>query len=481
MSDKTSRWECEVCGYVYDENAEGTPWADLPDDWECPVCGAGKDEFVPEAAETAVDSPTPEAEPQAEETAPAANSTYLAQWARKSDEKERWMSDIHTMAATGSPITEPMGATGAAWKWEDILVLGAQLARRPLNEDEPVATQTVIGPKAAHPLTLEMPIYVSHMSFGALSKEAKLALAKGSAAAKTAMCSGEGGILPESLASAHRYIFEYVPNQYSVTPQNLRAVDAIEIKVGQSAKPGMGGHLPGMKVSAEIAEVRQRPQGLDIVSPARFPDISSPDDLRERVAWLRKESGGKPIGIKLAAGHIEADLEFALKAAPDFITIDGRPGGTGSAPKHVKAATSVPTIAALVRARKYLDSVGAKDVSLVITGGLRVSADIAKAIALGADAVALATSSMIACGCQQYRVCHTGKCPVGIATQDPELRARLNVEESARRVANFYKACNEELKMFARLTGHQDIHGLTPTDLWTANPDIARATGIATL
>jgi glutamate synthase domain-containing protein 2 len=411
-------------------------------------------------------------------TAPQAES-YLAQWARKSDDKERHMADIHAMAETGKSITEPMGAPTQFWSWDEIIILGAQLARMPLNEDEPVSTRTVIGPKAARPLVIEMPFYVSHMSFGALSREAKTALAMGSAAVQTAICSGEGGILPDSLAAAHRYIFEYVPNQYSVTPENLQAVDAIEIKIGQSAKPGMGGHLPGEKVSSEIAAIRQRPAGESILSPARFPDISNRDELRDRVAWLRKESGGKPIGIKLAAGHVEADIEFALYANPDFITIDGRPGGTGSAPKFIKRAASMPTIPALARARRCLDQAGADHVSLIITGGFRVSSDIAKALALGADAVALATASMMACGCQQYRVCHTGNCPVGVATQDPALRERLSVEKSAARVANFFRVCNEELKMFAHLTGNHDVHDLAPGDLWTLNPDIAAATGIA--
>ncbi len=469
MSSSTARrWECAVCGYVYDEAAEGVPWDQLPDDWECPLCGAGKSQFHP------LDSPPDEAAPNA---APPADD-YLAPWARPSDERETHMADIHRMALTGKPISEPMRSTQAVFSWDDILIRGAQLARLPLNEDEPVNTQTVIGPRAARPLVIEMPVYVSHMSFGALSREAKLALAKGSAAARTAMCSGEGGILPDSLAAAYRYIFEYIPNRYSVTDENLRAVHAIEIKIGQSAKPGMGGHLPGEKVTPEIARIRGFPVGQAITSPARFPDIRNGNDLKDRVAWLREKSDGRPIGIKLAAGHIEEDLEFALFAEPDYITIDGRPGATGSAPKFIKAATSVPTLFALHRARKYLDHRGADHVSLVITGGLRVSADFAKALALGADAVAIATAAMMACGCQQYRVCHTGKCPVGIATQYPALRERLDADQSARRLANYLNVCNDELKAFARLTGHNDVHDLNVRDLCTVNTEISSHTDI---
>ena len=248
-----------------------------------------------------------------------------------------------------------------------------------------------------------------------------------------------------SEAAAYKYIFEYVPNKYSVTDESLRRVDAVEIKIGQSAKPGLGGHLPGSKVTDEIAAVRGFPAGSDIISPAHFPDITNTDELRAKVDELREATGGKPIGIKIAAGHIEADLEIALAARPDFITVDGRAGATGAAPKVVKDATAIPTIFALVRARAHLDAVGADDVSLVITGGFRNSADAVKALAMGADAVALASAALMAAGCQQYRICDTGKCPVGITTQEPELRARLKIDLSAKRVENFFNALTHEL------------------------------------
>jgi len=456
---------CDVCNYVYDESAEGVTWQDLPDDWVCPVCGADKSYFKPVE------------EPAAETAAGRQPSTGDSPH-RKSDEIETHLADIRAMAELGRSIIEPMRTPKPVISWDDILIKGAQLASVPLNDKEPVATATVIGPKAKHPLVIETPVYVSHMSFGALSREVKIALAKGSAAVKTAICSGEGGILPDELANAYRYVFEYVPNRYSVTEENLKKVSAIEIKVGQSTKPGMGGHLPGAKVTREIAAIRGFPEGQDIISPAHFDDIKTPDDLKTKVAWLRQMSGGKPIGVKIAAGHIEADLEFILPAEPDYITIDGRPGGTGASPKYVKAATSVPTIFALHRARKFLDQHGAKDISLVITGGLRVSSDFAKALAMGADAIAIATAAMIACGCRQYRVCHTGRCPVGIATQDPQLRKRLDIEQSARWLANYLNVCTGELRDFARLTGHNDIHQLSLADLCTTNSEISDHTAI---
>lgn len=459
-------FKCEVCDYLYDESC-GVAWSELPDNWVCPVCGSGKMYFKETGG---VGGPV--------SAAPALSKVSTEAYRRVSDELEVTMADIHAMAESGQSIIEAMRTKKPVISWDDILIKGAQLFCLPLSEHEPVNTRTVIGPKAKHPLVIETPVYVSHMSFGALSREVKIALAKGSVAVKTAICSGEGGILPEEQANAYRYIFEYVPNRYSVTEENLRRADAIEIKVGQSTKPGMGGHLPGVKVTAEIAAVRGFPAGQDIISPAHFDDILTPEDLKKKVTWLREMSDGKPIGVKIAAGHIEEDLQVILQAEPDFITIDGRPGGTGASPKYVKAATSIPTIFALYRARKYLDANGAEGISLVITGGLRVSSDFAKALALGADAVAVATAALVACGCQQYRICESGKCPVGITTQDPELRARLDIEKSARGLRNYLQVITKELQDFARLTGARDVHGLSLRDLCTTNSEISDHTAI---
>lgn len=326
-------------------------------------------------------------------------------------------------------------------------------------------------------MVLESPIYISHMSFGALSAETKEALAKGSAMAKTAICSGEGGVLPQERNNAYKYIFEYVPNLYSVTEENLKNSDAIEIKIGQGTKPGMGGHLPGSKVTEEIAKIRNHKAGEDIQSPSKFPGINSKEDLKNLVDDLRERSGGRPIGIKIAAGKIEKDLEHCVFAEPDFITIDGRGGGTGSSPYFLRESTSVPTIYALHRARKYLDEIGS-DIQLVMTGGFRVSPDFAKAIAMGADAIAISTAALIAIACQQYRICGSGNCPVGIATQDPQLRARLDIEKSAKRLANYLNVSAKELMTFARITGHEDIHDLSLEDLCTVDREIAENTFI---
>ena len=463
------KFVCSVCGYIHE--GESAPE-------KCPICHQPQEKFKEEPLGDNVVSTMNLVSGKAEEqeNVSAMELSYDKQFYR-SDASCRYMEEIHQMAVTGKTISGAMGTKMAMPSWDDILLLGAQLNPPPLDEGEPVSTMTVIGRHAKKPMILDSPVYISHMSFGALSKEIKVALAKGSAMARTAMCSGEGGILPEERAASYKYIFEYIPNKYSVTDENLRSADAIEIKIGQGTKPGMGGHLPGEKVTAEIAGLRGKKQGEDVQSPSKFPELNSKEDLKDMVTMLRSRSDGRPIGIKIAAGRIERDLEFCVYAEPDFITIDGRGGATGSSPLFLREATSVPTIYALYRARKYLDAVHS-DISLVITGGLRVSADVAKALAMGADAVAVASAALIAAACQQYRICGSGNCPVGIATQDPQLRERLKVEQASKRVANYLNVTREELKTFARITGHSCVHDLSVDDLVTLNREISEYTNI---
>ena len=456
-------YKCTICGYVYDEEKEGKPFSELD---VCPICKQPPEKFEAVGA-------TKESAPKKEEQL---DLSYPKE-TRKTDSDYRYMKEIHEMAVTGTSAIEAMGTQMAIPNWDDILVLGAQLNPMPLDEHAEVSLQTVIGKHAKKPMVLDMPVYISHMSFGALSRETKIAMAKGSAAVGTAMCSGEGGILPEEKEAAYKYIFEYVPNQYSVTDENLKSSDAIEIKIGQGTKPGMGGHLPGGKVTPEIAKIRNKPLGMDVISPSKFPGINSADDLKNLVTDLRTRSDGRPIGIKIAAGRIEKDLEFCVYAEPDFITIDGRGGATGASPAIIRDSTSVPTIYALHRARKYLDSIQS-DIDLVITGGLRVSSDFAKAIAMGADAVAIASAAMVAAACQQYRICGTGMCPVGIATQDETLRERLHIEAAAKRIENYLSCSAQELRTFARITGNSDIHNLSVDDLCTISREISEHTNI---
>ena len=478
-------YRCRFCGSIYDEEKEGVPVSDLK---VCPVCMVTADKLV-KAEDGGAGAKAPDREKEKpvkkdgtrETCQDCGGSTgeaaaYDPEYARTQTDA-RYMDEIHEMAVKGQSIIAAMGTQMPMPSWDDILFLGAQLNPMPLDEHAPVKTETIIGKLAAKPMVLDHPVYISHMSFGALSRETKTALSRGSAMARTAMCSGEGGILPEEKAAAYKYIFEYVPNQYSVTDENLREADAIEIKIGQGTKPGMGGHLPGGKVTPEIAAIRNKPLGQDIISPSRFPGIDTKEDLKGLVDRLRLVSGGRPIGIKIAAGRIEKDLEFCVYAGPDFITIDGRGGATGASPKIIRDSTSVPTIYALYRARKYLDQTGC-GAQLVITGGLRVSSDFAKALAMGADAVAIASAALMAAACQQYRICGTGMCPVGVATQDEKLRSRFKEDAAAQRVANFLRVSLEEIKTFARITGHDNIHDMDADDLCTVSREISEFTNI---
>jgi glutamate synthase domain-containing protein 2 len=455
------KYQCTICNYEFDESQA----ARENDQISCPICNA------PQALLTELRSE--EKEPAKQVLNPLA---YPANFARR-DDSIRYMAEIHQMAVTGKSIIEAMGIKKVVPNWDDILILGAQLDPMPLESHEEVATETVIGKHAKKPLVIKNPVYISHMSQCTLSREAKIALAKGSAMAKTAMCSGDDGILQEEMEASYKYIFEYAPNLYSATIENLKMADAIEIKIGQSTIPGLGGMIPGEKVTKELAAVHGKQTGEDIYDPSKFKDINSKDDLKRLVDKLRTESAGRPIGIKIAAGRIERDLAFCVYAEPDFVTIDGRGGATGASPKLVRDTASVPTVFALHRARKYLDSVQS-DISLIITGGLRVSSDFAKAIAMGADAIAIATAGLMAMACQQYRICGTGQCPVGIATQVPGLRLRLEVDAAAQRVANFLNVSLFELQNFARLTGHRSIHDLNVDDLCTINREISDFTNI---
>ena len=456
-------YKCTICGHIHDEESTGILLKNLD---KCPICGQPISKFV-----EVENSHSTQNEKESD-----SDLAYDKKYA-KSDRDIRYMDAIHQMAITGESIVSAMYTDMPMPNWDEILILGNQLNPQPLESDVDVNTQTVIGKSAKKPLVIESPVYITHMSFGALSRETKIALAKGSAAVKTAQCSGEGGILPEEMENAYKYIFEYVPNRYSATGDNLKNADAIEIKIGQSTKPGLGGQLQGEKVTEEIAQIRKKPLGKDIHSPATIPEVNSKEDLKNLVDELRMKSHGRPIGLKFAAGKIEDDLSHVLYAEPDFITIDGRGGSTGASPKLIRDSTSVPTIYALSRARKYLDEHDS-EIDLTITGGLRVSSDFAKALAMGADAIAIGTAAMIATACQQYKICDTGDCPVGVATQDDELRKRLKIETASKRIENYLRVSTEELKTFARITGHDNVHDLNTGDLCTLNSEISDYTDI---
>lgn len=420
---------------------------------------------------------------------------------------------IHQMAETGEPTT----ASGrAVEKSRDFIFPGAPLETRAVEyfeEREKINSAITIGRRSQHQILLKKPVVVAAMSFGALSKVAKLAIARASTMAGIADNTGEGGMLPQERELARFLIAQYSTARFGVTPEYLRAADAIEGKLSQGAKPREGGLLPGQKNTSEIAERRSTPEqiilpGQTLHSPANHPDIFTSEDLKKKVKWLREVTNGKPIIIKMAAVEIEKDIDFVLKAEPDIIAIDGREGGTGAAPRVMMDAVGIPTIPALVRARKHLDQLKWKKPwikipELWIGGGFNLGEDVAIALALGAEVVFLGFSLMIAMGCKYCQQCHLGKCPFGIATQDPEVMRnyyekeykskdefsqldyseieKIDIDRKAQRVANYLQALTEEVKMIAAAYGLWDIYDLNKTHLRTYDPYLARQVGIKTV
>ena len=399
--------------------------------------------------------------------------------------EESTVEMIHALARDGLEKTGhhgPLAAMGVPRptlpKWDDIQMLTAQLASKPLLEDTQVGTELTVGPKAKKPLRLEIPIFVSDMSFGALSEEAKVSMARGAELAGTGICSGEGGMLPEEQAENSRYFYELASAKFGYSEDLLTKVQAFHFKGGQGAKTGTGGHLPGNKVTGKIAEVRQLPEGQSAISPPAFCEFTTPQDYKEFSDRVRELSGGVPIGFKLSAQHIEKDIDFALEAAVDYIILDGRGGGTGAAPLIFRDNISVPTIPALARARRHLDRCERSDVTLIITGGIRTPSDFIKALCLGADGIAIANSAMQAIGCVAARICNTNNCPAGIATQQEHLRAKLNIEKSAQQLARFLGASVELMQVMARACGHSHLNQFNSNDITTWKKEMADLTGM---
>lgn len=422
-----------------------------------------------------------EAHPQ-----PYNRESYLGQYADQhggpEEPENAYIQRLARLGPKGIGHHGPVSAMGVPRQelpqWSDVQIVTAQLARRPLLDDAPVDTRLVVGPNAKRPLVLEIPLLVSDMSFGSLSEEAKIALAKGAERAGTGICSGEGGMLPEEQQANSRYFYELASARFGWSLDKVKRVQAFHFKGGQGAKTGTGGHLPGAKVTARIAQVRGLSPGQDAISPAAFPDLKGVVDFREVAAEVREVSGGIPVGFKLSAQHIEADLDFCLDIGVDYVIVDGRGGATGAAPNVFKNNISVPTMVALARARRHLDRRGRRDVTLIITGGLRTESDFLKAMALGADGVALANSALQAIGCLGMRACHTNNCPVGIATQQEHLRKRLIVEASAAQLDNFLRASVQLMRVMARACGHSRLSDLCLDDLTTCNRDLAYLTGV---
>ena len=400
--------------------------------------------------------------------------------------EEPTVARIHAMARDGLTKTGHHGEMGAMGvpltelpRWDDIQFVTAQFATKPLMDDATVGTELVIGPRAKKPLQLDIPLFVSDMSFGALSEEAKVSLSRGANLAGTGICSGEGGMLPEEQAENSRYFYELASAEFGWDLSLVERVQAFHFKGGQGAKTGTGGHLPGNKVTGKIAEVRGLGVGEDAISPPTFSTMTSAKDFKKLADEVRERSGGIPIGFKLSAQHIEDDIDFALDASADYIILDGRGGGTGAAPLLFRNNISVPTIPALARARRHLDIRSGREVTLIITGGLRVPEDFAKALAMGADGVAVSNSALQAVGCIAARMCNTNNCPAGIATQKPELRALLDIDAAATRLARFFDTSVQLMQILARACGHGHLSMLAQSDLTTWKKEMSRLSGIS--
>jgi len=401
----------------------------------------------------------------------------------KATKEEPTVAYIHQLANEGlSSHHGDMVAMGVPRyllpDWDDIQILTAQLATRPLLDNDKVSTEVIIGGNAKKPMKLAIPLFVSDMSFGALSQEAKIALSKGAELSGTGICSGEGGMLSEEQNENSHYFYELASAQFGFSLEKLKNVQAFHFKGGQAAKTGTGGHLPGNKVTEKIAQVRGLKTGEDAISPATFIDLKTVEDFKKIAEQVREVNGGIPIGFKLSANHIEADIDFALAVGVDYIILDGRGGGTGAAPQIFRDHISVPTIAALARARQHLNRLNKQDISLIITGGLRTAPDFIKALALGADAIAVSNSALQAIGCVGARMCNTNLCPAGIATQDSELRKKLNVDESAEKLARFFNASTQLMQVMARACGHDSLSKFESNDITTWKKEIAELTGI---
>jgi len=410
------------------------------------------------------------------------------------------MDDIHAKAELGRYRIRGFG-TLRERRWptfDDLTFLPCTLTRIPLEGyREKCSTQTVLGTRFARkPIRLDIPIMITGMSWGALSFNAKVALAKGAARVGSSNTTGDGGMLMAERENSKVLIYEVLPSRYGINVHHLRMADGIELTVGQGAKPGTGGLLLGSKVSATIAQQRDLPVGVDQRSPARHPDFLGPDDLIIKIEELREATDGQvPIFVKMGATRTFDDVKLAAKAGADVIVVDGMEGGTGASPEILQEHTGIPTLAAVCEARMALEDLGLYgQVQLIIAGGIRNGVDAAKALALGADAIYIGTAALIALNCnkplyvEDYRNlgtepyhchhCHTGRCPVGITTQDPELVKRLPVDEAAERVSNLLQAMTLETQVLARACGKADVHDLEPEDMRALTLEASMICGI---
>ncbi|MFW6128274.1 MAG: glutamate synthase-related protein [Halobacteriota archaeon] len=396
------------------------------------------------------------------------------------DQLYQGIVDIKDIANSGKSVVSPMGSLKKLpFSFNDLHFVPAQVARIPLNKEDEVNTEVLIGSKSKRPLKLRSPIIVSGMSYGSVSRKVRMVISRTASKLKTGFNSGEGGIIEEELEAADYMIGQYATGRFGIDEGSmLSRVAAVEIRFGQGAYPGKGSYLPADKMTEDIARVRGLKKGEAAYSPAHHPDMTTPQQVKEKVEWLRTINEG-PIGAKIGCGDIEEDIQVLVDAGVDYIALDGFGGGTGATTCHIRENMGIPILSALPRAYNYLSEIGVKDkVSIIAGGGLRTSADFTKCLALGADAVYIGTAALIAINCEQHRVCHTGLCPTGITAHQPDLMKQLDVEEGIRKLSNFITVYTEEMTDFARAVGKDDVNKLNASDLVSMNKDLAEITGV---
>ncbi len=395
------------------------------------------------------------------------------------------ISEIHRAADQGLYYIRGAGARRALPTFDDLVFLGASVSRYPLEGyRERCDTNVTIGARhASRPVELKIPITIAGMSFGALSANAKRALGLGASAMGTSTTTGDGGMTMEEREASETLVYQVLPSRYGMDPDHLRLADAIEVVVGQGAKPGGGGMLLGQKVTERVAEMRTLPAGIDQRSACRHPDWTGPDDLAIKILELREiVNWEKPVYVKVGATRTQYDVALAVKAGADAVVVDGMQGGTAATQEVFIEDVGIPTLPAVRLAVEALKELGVhREVQLIVSGGIRTGSDVAKALALGADAVSIGMAALMALNCnaplhvEDYEalgtrpgacnMCQTGRCPVGVATQDPLLEARLDPEEAGRRVRNYLSTLTMECQTLARACGKSHVHNLEPEDL----------------
>ncbi len=392
------------------------------------------------------------------------------------------LAGIAEKARTGKVPVRGTSARRQVPDFDDLTIRNAQVSRPPIDHyREPCETGVTLGSRyAENPLELEIPIYIGAMSFGAISKSAKIALARGAREAGSAVDTGEGGMLPEEREISDKLIVQYASGRFGVSANYLQTANAIELKIGQGAKAGQGGMLMGDKVSEEISEIRGTPQNTDLISPARHMDIVGPEDLKMKIRQLREIVDWQvPIIVKFAAGRVEEDVKIAAKAGADAVLVDGMQGGTGAAPNPTLENAGIPTLAATASAHRALVDIGLREeVDLIISGGITSGSDIVKALALGASGVSISTAALVALGCQVCGLCNTGRCPYGITTQIPELEERLDVDKKSKAVENLLAVFTEEAAMLAMLAGKTSLFSMEKQDLRALTIEAGEMTGV---